>query len=399
MAPASKLEIRQVCGEELRHTLFPLWAYPFLSSREPPSRYDEIYQEMAASREERYTLIGYEADRAVASAQSILMRQNIRGALLPMAGVCGVMTSTESRRRGYSRQIMQSMFRDMAEAGYGLTCLYPFRESFYERMGYVTFPQTFSATCAPDALVPILKMNLPGQVEAISLWEAWETYRQYMSDFRDITHGMAQPTEASERRQFDKGGQVWLATARRDGQMVGLMTYQLTDFWGELQASGFYCKDAGARYLLLAWIARHIDQVKTVKLRLHPAEQPELWISDLDVLRRSWDWVTPMGRVLDAARLDGIPAGDGEIRIGIRDEYCPWNEGAFQFFSDGGRLVLSKANHADLELSIQGLSALIYGTHDPEVFPYRGWGHPTPGQCATLRRMFPRQLPYLYADY
>ena len=312
MAKDSELDIRQVSGEELRHTLFPLWAYPFLSSREPPSRYDEIYAEMAASREERYTLIGFEADRPVASAQSILMKQNIRGALVPMAGVCGVMTSVESRHRGYSRRVMRRMFQDMAEAGCALTCLYPFRESFYERMGYVSFPQTMSATFAPEALAPILKMDIPGKVEVVSLWDAWETYRQFIRDFRDVTHGMAQPTEASERRQFDKGGQVWLATARRDGQIVGIMTYQLTDFWGELQASGFYCVDAGARYLLLAWIARHIDQVKSVKLHLHPAEQPELWISDLNVVRRSWDWVTPMGRVLDVSGLAGIPVAKGK---------------------------------------------------------------------------------------
>lgn len=399
MATDSSFEIRQVSGEELRHTLFPLWAYPFLSSRESPSRHDEIYEQMAASREERHTLIGFEAGRAVACAQSVLMEQNIRGALVPMAGVCGVMTSVESRHRGYSTKVMNAMFQDMAEAGHAVTCLYPFRESFYERMGYVSFPQTFSATFAPEALAPILKMNIPGEVKAISLWDAWETYREQIRDFRDITHGMAQLTEASERRQFDKGGQVWLATARRDGQMVGLMTYQLTDFWGELQASGFHCKDAGARYLLLAWIARHIDQVKSVRLHLHPAEQPELWISDLDVVRRSWDWVTPMGRALDVAGLGGIPVGDGELRIRVRDRQCPWNEGAFQLASDRGPLVVSKANGADLDLTIQGLSALIYGTHDPEVFTYRGWGDPTPEQCAALRRMFPRQLPYLYADY
>ena len=398
MARDSRLEIRQVGGEELREAFFPLWAYAFLPSNEPPSRYDEIYGAMAASREERYTLVAFEADRAVASAQSILMKQNIRGALVPMAGVCGVVTNVESRRRGFSKRLMQAMFHDMAEAGYAVTCLYPFRESFYERLGYVTFPQTMSATFAPEALAPISDMDIPGKVKAVSLWDAWETYRQYMGEFRDITHGMAQPGEWTERRQLGDG-QVWLATAIRQGQMVGAMTYQLTGLWGELQASGFYCRDVGARYSLLGWIARHIDQVKTVRLRLHSAEQPELWISDLNVVRGSWDWVTPMGRVLNVKGLDGIPVGDGEIRISLRDEHCPWNEGSFAFLSRDAELVVAKCETADCEMSIQGLSALIYGTHDPEVFPYRGWSDATPEVCATLRRMFPRRLPFLYADY
>jgi len=39
-------------------------------------------------------------------------------------------------------------------------CLYPFRESFYERLGYVTFPQPRTARFSPQALLPLLKVKL-----------------------------------------------------------------------------------------------------------------------------------------------------------------------------------------------------------------------------------------------
>jgi hypothetical protein len=47
-------------------------------------------------------------------------------------------------------------------------------------------------------------------------------------------------------------------------------------------------------------------------------------------------------------------------------------------------------------LSIQGLSALVYGAHDPGDFPIRGWSDRSPEVQATMRAMFPRKLAYLH---
>jgi hypothetical protein len=46
-------------------------------------------------------------------------------------------------------------------------------------------------------------------------------------------------------------------------------------------------------------------------------------------------------------------------------------------------------------LSIQGLSALVYGTHNLGDFAYRGWGNPSAALQNTLQEMFPLQPPYL----
>ena len=54
----------------------------------------------------------------------------------------------------------------------------------------------------------------------------------------------------------------WLAKAIVDGEQVGLMLYKLeggsvTNY--TLRVSRFYSQTSQARYLLLGWIARHID--------------------------------------------------------------------------------------------------------------------------------------------
>ena len=46
-----------------------------------------------------------------------------------------------------------------------------------------------------------------------------------------------------------------------------------------------------------------------------------------------------------------------------------------------------------------GLSGLVYGVLDPEEVVARGFGSVSPDAVAPLRSMFPRAMPYLFADF
>ena len=60
----------------------------------------------------------------------------------------------------------------------------------------------------------------------------------------------------------------------------------------------FYYETNLGRYLLLQWIARHTDQASQAEIWLAPFEQPETWLSDVQVTTES-QTRAPMGRVLD----------------------------------------------------------------------------------------------------
>jgi hypothetical protein len=210
------------------------------------------------------------------------------------------------------------------------------------------------------------------------------------------THGMAIfdfVDQASLQRS-----RYWLAQAKVDGETVGLMQYYLT---GEreteftLRAGRFYYRTSQGKYLLLQWIARHIDQANRAELWLPAFEQPETWLSDIDIsLDRPPH--TPMGRVVDLAQINGMRTGPGRLAVRVHDSLCPWNEETWRLESANGRLQVRSGGVADCELSIQGISALVYGAHDPGDFPVRGWGHPSPEVLATMRAMFPPRLAYLH---
>jgi predicted acetyltransferase len=128
---------------------------------------------------------------------------------------------------------------------------------------------------------------------------------------------------------------------------------------------------------------------------LPPYEQPETWLSDLDV-KVEYQVHAPMGRVLDVAKLNGMQVGAGSFSAHISDPLCPWNEGIWEFSSMDSTLQVEAHATPDCNLTIQALTALVYGTHEPGDFAIRGWGNPSSTVQARMRALFPAITPYLH---
>lgn len=389
-----RVEIRRIEGEELWTTLYPLTNYAFHASPPLPDR-DE-WLERVRGRKGVTGFAAFEDDVAVACAVSTAMTQNVRSACLPMGGVWGVATHPGVRRRGYCRRIMRLLFGAMHEAGQVVSSLYPFRESFYERLGYVAFEQLRRATFTPDRLSSLLKLDLDGDVTLMPIGEGYALYRDYLFQMQAQTHGMALfdygDEDQAQRNRF------WLAVARVAGEVVGVMLYDLrgehvTEF--KMRAITLYASTSQGRYLLLQWIARHVDQANEIEIWLASQDRPELWWVDLRPTIEPY-FFAPMGRVVDVAALTGLDTGPGTLMVRITDPDCPWNEDIWCFETTAGGLDVRPAERAGCVLSIQALAALVYGVHDPGDFVYRGWGNPPPAVVTTMRAMFPQRAPHLH---
>lgn len=183
------IAIQQLQGDEMLEAVFALGQYSFHPS--PPFQDKEEW--LAAARQRRgVTCFGtLEESRPMAVAASTSMTQNIRGRLYPAAGVWGVSTHPSARRKGYCRQTLARLLAAEREAGKVFSSLYPFRESFYQRLGYVTYPQTKIARFSPQALAPLLRLDLEGEVEFKLISEAYETYRAFLVEILPQRHGMS----------------------------------------------------------------------------------------------------------------------------------------------------------------------------------------------------------------
>ena len=339
--------------------------------------------------------------RPVATATFPAMTQNVRGVVLPMTGVGGVASLPEGRRQGYVRQMMAFGFGLMRERAVPVSALYPFRESFYERLGYAGFPTPRYATLKPEHLAPLVRMPLRAEVEQMPMSEGFEAWRSFLERLQGTVHGFSLRDVSSSVRLRDENA-AWVALVREGNTVTGAMTFRITGYTGELRADTFYATRSAARYALLAWIGRHVDQVKTAHLKLGPQEFPELWFRDLAAQSSTVDsdaWPAPMARIISLAGLVGIPAGDATLALTVSDELCPWNDGVWTLSGEGGHLAVSPGGDAACALTIQALSALVYCGHDPADFVYRGWGDPDPDAQAALRTLFPPAFPVLHEQF
>jgi len=387
--------IRRLSVDDAQEVLFPLKQYAFRPS--PPFRDREAWLEAIQQRRDVIYFALYEDGKPVATVAASPMTQQVRGTLHGASAIWGVVTDPAARRRGYCRRLMARALAEQREEGWSLSCLYPFRASFYERLGYAKFPLHHEVTFDPAALRGLLTQDLGGDVERMLIGQGYDAYRAYVKRLQRRTHGMGVFVHG-EKARAQKEKRSWLALAKVDSHVVGLMVYQLrgddvTQF--TMRGTRFYYDTSRAKYLLLQWIARHVDQANKVELWLPAFEQPGTWMADM-ALSMQAPARAPMGRTVEVGALEGMETGPGRFAARISDPLCPWNNDVWQFETVDGHLEAMPASEAQCELGIQALSALVYGTHDPGDFAFRGWGDPSSAVQDTMRTMFPRRLPYLH---
>jgi predicted acetyltransferase len=390
-------DIRQVSTAEYAAT--GIGDYAFGASPQPQSAADEHrgLQYLEAMRR----LVSYDTDAPMAKLGIHPMTINVRGTVLPMGGVGGVSTMPAGRRKGHVRALMTQAFAHMREDGQPVSALYPFRESFYERLGYAGWPRPRYTTLNPSDLLPLLRTEKRGTIEHMRIADGYDAWVEFLRTCQSGRHGFSlkDPVHMAGLRDDNN---VWLVLVREGDEITGAMTYRITGYIGSLIARTFYTRTATARYQLLEWIARHADQVKEARVRLPADVYPELWFGDLEAPTTTNDeenWIAPMGRIIAIDGLNGIGADDGEVTVELTDEHCPWNAGSWTLRGAGGTLEITQGGTPTATLTVQGLSALVFGSHEPEALVWRGWGDPDVDTIARLRAIFPPAVPFLHEEF
>lgn len=393
------IDVREVSGEEFVDTGRPIASFAFGAS---PHREEVDVDRIAPFFTHARFLVAFIDGTPQATLTTHQMTQNVRGKLLPMGGIAAVASMPSGRRRGAVRQLFERQFERYHEAGPPISTLYPFRDSFYERLGYASLPTARYLTVNPEALAPLVRLDKPGCCEQIEMKDGFDEWRAFLERYQRHTHGFALK-HVSNARRWQDANDWWVAFARDDsGEVVGAMTYKITGYGGKLIAGTFYTSNALGRYQLLDWVGRHADQVKEAVIEVAPDDLPETWYRDLNgTVRTDAEdaWVGPMARVIDVAGLSGIGASDGEVTLKIQDHFCPWNDGVFTFRGEDGDLTVTPGGTAKAGITIQGLSALVFLGADPATFPFRGWGDPDPATSDSLRALFPPVVPDIHETF
>ncbi len=325
-----------------------------------------------------------ERDGAVVGAfQLHPLRQWIGGARLPMAGVGTVAISPVHRKRRLAELLVASGLRAARERGDLVSALYPFRVSFYHRLGYgnagvVEQWQVPAATLpdAPERTHVELLEDEAARGEALALYGDWAR---------------------AQNGQLDRTPRMWsyvLSQAERalvgyraaDGTLAGyaVVAYR-TDLKRRdrfLEVEELVWTTQPARRGLLAWLGSLGDQWEQVLLRTLPAHRLQDWLREPRLppdAAPGWQlWspaatllMGPMFRLLDVAgaweRRSITGMAGISTALEITDAHLPENAGRWLLTLEGGRAALVRDGSARsvIRLDIATLSRIYIGALSP----------------------------------
>ncbi|MEU4218428.1 GNAT family N-acetyltransferase [Actinoplanes sp. NPDC026623] len=395
------MEIRQIAATERTDTMFPLQTYAFR-----PSPGADADRETYAQRMQYYrtavSLIAEEGGRTLAGVGAFPMRQNVRDVVHDMAGVASVTTDPSARRRGFVRALVGRLLHEMHDRGCTVSALYPFRPSFYGRFGFVGLPRFRTATFAPEGLSGLLRADLPGEVERLAMREGFDDFDALTLRLLGERHGFSVFDEV-RTAEFRESPARWVAIARVDGEVVGAVAYRIDDFGGDLVADDLLVTGPLGRALLLQFFARHVDQVARIVMKVGADDVPELWGTDLAVLTEGRvafpNRGGPMARLLSMEALTGTAtSATGAVTVEVADD--EFIGGRYRLAGEGGRLIVEQCkDEPAATLTCSGISALAYGVLDPVEVVTRGFGQVDAAAIGPLTALFPRRMPYMFADF
>lgn len=336
--------------------------------------------------------------------------QVVRGQWQSASGIGAVATLPEFRRQGHVRKLFEATFAQMNEKGQAVSALYPFNQSFYAKFGYIRtnpIPRVKLECAALSHLLPLVNQAGNGwhyeRMPAVQSGNALQDFSYQIvqtSGRTDYNGWMRNPVHTA--KDWANEQIVFVKEEKNDGgeEIVAAARYVLQGYGdGAIQIRECHWTDAHARDRLLAFFALHSAGMPTVELSISPGVNFHSWLSDS---AKSYDvkmsHIPLMVRVMDVERvLSGIRVREfssaQRIVVNVADPLCPWVGGTFALKEAEGILNAKRTDEkSNIEMSIEGLTALAYGTLSVSEISYRGWlTNASDDDLHILESWFPEQ--------
>jgi predicted acetyltransferase len=335
-----------------------------------------------------------EGGRVTGAFRAYALTQNLHGAQLPMLGLAAVAVDETARRRGLGRRLCEEAIRIGRERGDVTSMLFPFRQAFYENLGWGTVGSLHAFRFRPESLrhyggQGTVRRAAPDQVGA-----AGAVYDR----FARRANGPIRRTQRAWRQHLEGDGGNLYVTGD-----AGVTGYAIVHFGrtGSPEERSMYIRellaDGREGYdALLGWVAAQRDAWRVVHYDASPDEKFEHRLLDprtvgYSLHRLAWAPVArsvrgPMMRLLDVAgalqqRVHWGPARPMSFGLEVRDAIVPENDGSLVVDFDGDRASVRRGSARPLlrlpvavlaqvhagELGIKDALALGLAEHDGDV--------------------------------
>lgn len=341
-------------------------------------------------------------------AYPVGVRVNGRG--VPAAAVTTVGTHPGYRRRGLQRRVMTRALEWHHESGQAFAMLWASFGAIYQRYGYGLASLHTSYSFEPqwaalrDPFEPAQTVRLLDWRDADTRALVQRVYEEYARPrnllieredwWWDNHRWYWEFEQEKERRAF-------LAVAfDAAGAPRGYVNYRLKEDDRpyepgpnqEMETGDFVALDLDAWQALWSYILGH-DLVKRVEFRWAPEDDPaqDLLLEPRALRRRTGDamWL----RVLDVTQaIEGRgyeSDAEGSVVLGVRDELCPWNDGAYRVTVEGETAAVKRVRaKPQLTLPVGALASLYSGFRTATALARAGRVEGAPSDLRRVDRLF-----------
>ncbi|GAB7017582.1 GNAT family N-acetyltransferase [Halostagnicola bangensis] len=335
------------------------------------------------------------------------LEANVRGERHSVAGLAGVASPPESRRKGLVRKLLECSLEEYRDRNRAVSVLWPFQYDFYRKYGWDTANDRMSYDCEPAALAfATAAVDDPDfvAVGSDSYGSLDDVYRRHSSEYA-LT---LERDEAWWRHRIlsNHGTDPFVYALERDGSISGYLVYTIDGEWESrtMAVQEMVFDDHDAFLSLLSFCHTHDSQVETVELP-GPVDSKLL---DLTPKPEAVDCTVetgPMVRIVDvesALSMVTYPVAESSgttrrLTLSVSDPLVEWNDGCFELEVAKGEATCERTSgQADAELDIGALSQLLVGTRSARDLERVGrLRTASEAELERLEALFPETKVYL----
>jgi predicted acetyltransferase len=363
-------------SEELE-PLSRLVSHSFPGPSRGPEWWEERLREPAWGGGAETLFIAEVDGEPAAACQLHPLRSMVAGREQAVAGVGSVAVSPVHRRRGLAARLLHEGLRHARERGDSLSALYPFRASFYRRLGYGGAGTVHQYRLPPTAFPydpdgPRMRMardddDRRAVMDLYRRWIAGETGQLLRPDavWDEVLGG---PDRAVVYHRGSSGEAEGYCVVKYHADGPAAERY--------LEVEERAWTTAAGQRSVYGWLASLGDQWREIVYRAHPEEHFGLRVADARLpagSAPSWGlWLPaatllegPMFRILDLSEAFRARPGSGDsivVALEVRDAELPENAGRWRLrLAPEGAEVERGEGAADvrLELDVSVLSSLL----------------------------------------
>jgi predicted acetyltransferase len=330
----------------------------------------------------------FDGGQVIGAAADTEFGLTVPGGMVSASGVSAVAVLPTHRRRGIMRALLRRQTDEAHDSGRPVSYLWASEGAIYQRVGYGVGTLAAGFEIDRQHTAFLRPVEPTGRIRLVNRDEALKLLPIVYDRLRSTRPGMVSQTEAWWEEIFrhsdhhrEKGtSSLFFAIRESTEGADGYLVYRVKDDWTDAGPDQTLVLEelvaaTDEAYAELWTYCFSVDLVRHIKGWKRPIDEPLLlMLAEPRALRfkvRDGAWL----RIIDLAEALGARryAMEGRLRLDVRDEFCPWNQGRWELEGGPDGASCGRTDSGpDLLLNVADLAAMYLGAVRPSTLARAG---------------------------